>query len=144
MATLGFTVGFIVKVYTSTGNTDVVLKALVATMALTAAVGFLGYKYGAQWISIDFERGLRWALIGLVVLNVIGLFFAGKHMEAFFYFLALSGAILFTLLLLAYHKNLRINAETCKKPLYPQESFGLIIKIVNLFTDIMRLLRRRR
>ncbi len=142
MVLLGILLSITVAYYSSNYK-NIIQTAVILTILLTAITGFLGYKYGASWMSVDFEKWLRWALIALVILSAAGFFIRSPtFMDNYFDFLAGAGLIIFTLLLFAYHKNIRINAETCKKPLYPAESFGLIIKIVNLLQDILRLLAR--
>lgn len=145
MVLLGVMVGLTISAYAGAQNSGVVQTAILLTILITAATGFLGYKYGASWMSVDFEKWLNWSLIGLVILSLGGLFIKdAESADNFFYGLAIMGLIIFTLLLFAYNKNIRIRAESCTKPLYPQESFGLIIKIVNVLQNLMRILGRSR
>lgn len=148
MILLGILIGVSVDAYSggSGKNTmGIVQTTLLITIIITAVTGIMGYRYGAQWMSVDFEKWLFYALVLLVILSLLGLFIKDSiGMDRYFYGLAIAGLILFTLLLFSYNKNLRIRAGTCTVPSYPQESFGLIIKIVNVFQDIMRIIGRRR
>ena len=64
----------------------------------------------------------------------------------FFFIISIISLLIFVLLLLSNHKKLRENSEKCIEgkvvPNYPLESFGLYIKILNIFTDLIRILGR--
>jgi len=59
--------------------------------------------------------------------------------------ISLISLVIFILLLLSNHKKLKENADKCIDgkvvPNYPVESFGLFIKILNIFQDLIRILR---
>lgn len=52
--------------------------------------------------------------------------------------------VIFVLLLLSNHKKLKENADKCIDgkvvPNYPYESFGIFIKMLNIFQDLIRIL----
>jgi hypothetical protein len=121
--------------------TGVLYQAILLTIVVTISTGLIGYYYGEQLISVDFEKYLSAALILLIVSYLIGPFFV-KDIEYFLYIMAGISLVIFILLLLAYNKNIRKRAETCTTPNYPLESFGLIIKIVNVLKNIITLLGR--
>lgn len=122
--------------------TGVLYQAILLTIIATIATGLIGYYYGEQLISVDFEKYLSGALILLVVAYIIGPFFV-KDIAQFYYIMAGISLVIFILLLLAYNKNIRQRAETCTTPNYPLESFGLIIKIVNVLKDLIILLGKK-
>jgi FtsH-binding integral membrane protein len=111
------------------------------TIVITAVMGFIGFKYGKSFITYDFDKYLRWALVALVIAGFAGLFL---NMPNMMLYLSVAGVIIFSLLIMSYNNKLRERAKTCVKPLYPKESFGLIIKIANLLQDVMYLLARSR
>ena len=123
--------------------TGVLYQAIVLTILVTVVTGYIGYYYGDKLISVDFERYLTYALIAYVITYVVGSFLV-KDTESFFYVMAAIGLVIFILLLLAYNKNIRKRAAECTVPNYPKESFGLIIKIVNVLQQLLRLLGKGR
>lgn len=135
---LGLMLSVSVQLY---GHMDmnIVYIAFVITIIVTAIMGFIGFKYGKSFITYNFDKYLKWALITLIILSFIGLFLNIPNMRLY---LAIAGVIIFSLLLVSYNNKLRENAKTCVTPLYPKESFGLIIKIINLLQDVMYLVAR--
>ncbi len=120
---------------------NIIYLGILITIVITAVVGFIGYKFGKEFITVDFDKYLRWALVALIVASFGGIFVNNPN---YWYFITIASLIIFSLLLLSYNNTIRKNAETCKIPNYPDESFGLIIKIVNILQDVMYLLARNR
>ena len=137
---LGLVLSVSVQVY---GHMDmnIVYMGFFITIVITAVMGFIGFKYGKSFITYDFDKYLRWALVALVISGFAGLFLNIPNMMLY---LSIAGVIIFSLLIMSYNNKLRDRAKTCVTPLYPKESFGLIIKIANLFQDVMYLLARSR
>jgi FtsH-binding integral membrane protein len=137
---LGLVLSVSVQVY---GHMDmnIVYMGFIITIVITAVMGFIGFKYGKSFITYDFDKYLRWALVALVISGFAGLFLNIPNMMLY---LSIAGVIIFSLLIMSYNNKLRERAKTCVTPLYPKESFGLIIKIANLFQDVMYLLARSR
>lgn len=133
---LGFLTTFTLYFGVLTGT---LYQAIILTILITIATGYIGYNYGDKLISIEFEKYLSYALLALLLASIFGPFLV-KDTENFYYVLAAIGLVIFVLLLLAYNKNIRKRAKECKVPNYPKESFGLIIKIVNVFKDLIILL----
>jgi FtsH-binding integral membrane protein len=119
----------------------IIYMGFFITIIVTAIMGFIGFKYGKSFITYDFDKYLRWALIALVIASFAGLFLNIPNLQ---YYLAIAGVLIFSLLIMSYNNKLRERAKTCVTPLYPKESFGLIIKIANLLQDVMYLLARSR
>jgi hypothetical protein len=130
--------------------TGVVGLAGILTVVIVIATGLLGYYMGDKIITFDWDRYLTYALIGLIIVLVIGQIFITDYetMLTFIYITSIMGLIIFVLLLLSNHKKLKENADKCVDgkviPNYPQESWGLVIKIVNVFTDLIRILGIRK
>lgn len=123
--------------------TGVLYQAILLTIIVTIVTGLIGYYYGEQLISVDFEKYLSVALVLLIIAYIIGPYFV-KDIVQFYYIMAGISLVIFILLLLAYNKNIRQRAETCTTPNYPLESFGLIIKIVNVLKNIITLLSKNK
>lgn len=137
---LGLLLSVSVQVY---GHIDmnIIYMGFFITIVITAVMGFIGFKYGKSFITVDFDKYLKWALVALVISSFAGLFL---NIPNLWVYLSIAGVIIFSLLIMSYNNKLRENAKTCVTPLYPKDSFGLIIKIANLLQDVMYLLARYR
>jgi len=134
--------------------TDVVGLAGILTVVIVIVVGLLGYYMGDKIITFDWDYYLRIALIGIIILSFIGLFIGLYFIRdpniiiTFFYIISILSLIIFILLLLSNHKKLKENSEKCIDgkvvPNYPLESWNLVIKIVNIFADLIRILAVRK
>ena len=130
--------------------TGVVGLAGILTVVIVIVVGLLGYYMGDKIITFDWDYYLRFALIGLIVVSIVGYMFINDvaTMLTFIYVLSIIGLIIFVLLLLSNHKKLKENSGKCIDgqvvPNYPKESWSLVIKIVNIFSDLVRILGIRR
>ena len=134
--------------------TGVVGLAGILTVIIVIIVGLLGYYMGDKIITFDWDYYLRIALIGIIILSFIGLFLGLYFIRdpntiiTFFYIISILSLIIFILLLLSNHKKLKENSEKCIDgkvvPNYPLESWNLVIKIVNIFADLIRILAVRK
>jgi hypothetical protein len=128
----------------------VVGMAGLFTVAIVIITGLLGYYYGDKLITFDWDYYLRIALIGLILVYIVGIFFIRDATQAVNYIYALSiiSLIIFVLLMLSYHKKLKEISEKCIDgqvvPNYPLESWQLVIKIVVVFKDLIRILGIRK
>ena len=116
------------------------------TILITIVVGFLGYYYGNEIVTFDWDTYLNYALLFLVIVMFIGIFTITNPttMMMFYYVVSIISLIIFVLLLLSNHKQLKQNADKCIDgqvvPNYPVESFNIFIKILNIFQDLVRIL----
>jgi hypothetical protein len=117
----------------------VLYPAIAITIGLTILMGYIGYKYGASFITVDFDKYLKYALFGLIVWTFILPFFV-RDTKNLLLLISIPSAIIFCLLLMSYNNKLRKNSEKCKVPNYPDEAIGLVIKIGNLLADVIRIL----
>ena len=126
--------------------TDVVGLSSMLTILITIVVGFLGYYYGDEIVTFDWDKYLNIALLVLVIIMFIGMFMITNPatMTMFYYIVSIIGLIIFVLLLLSNHKQLKQNADKCIDgkvvPNYPVESFNIFIKMLNIFQDLVRIL----
>lgn len=138
--------------------TDVVGLAGILTIVIVIVVGLLGYYLGDKIITFDWDYYLYIALIALFIVVIIGGIFISMVMRdvnkllTFMYVISIISLVIFVLLLLSNHKKLKENSDKCIDgqvvPNYPLESWRLVIKIVNIFGDLIhifaiRKLRRR-
>jgi hypothetical protein len=120
-------------------SVDVLYPAIAITIGLTFIMGYIGYKYGSSFITVDFDKYLRYALFGLIIWSFIIVIFMRDTKNILLY-TGIPGVIIFSLLLMSYNNKLRKNSDKCKVPNYPDEAIGLVIKIGNLLADIIRIL----
>ena len=128
--------------------TDVVGLAGILTIIITMIVGYLGYYYGNEIVTFDWDKYLNIALMVLIITIMIGTFIISisnpDNMMMFYYIVSIISLVIFVLLLLSNHKKLKENSEKCIDgkvvPNYPVESFSIFIKMLNIFTDLIRIL----
>lgn len=113
--------------------------SIIITIILTTIMGFIGYKYGNKFITINFDKYLKYALFTLIIWVLIARFLI-KNPITLLFAISIPSAIIFCLLLMSYNNQLRKNQEICKVPNYPKEALGLVIKIGNLLGDVIRIL----
>lgn len=120
------------------------------TVGIVVATGLVGYYYGDTLVKFDWDFYLTIALIAWIVIFIIGrlLVRTPAEMVNFIYIMAIASLIIFILLLVSYFKKLKQNANKCVDgtivPNYPLESWQLVIKMVNVFVDMIRILGIRK
>ena len=130
--------------------TDVVGLAGILTIVIVIVVGLLGYYLGDKIITFDWDYYLNIALWILIIVAVIGAIFIHdiNTRLTFIYTISIISLVIFVLLLLSNHKKLRENSDKCIDgqvvPNYPLESWGLVIKMVNIFSNLIRILAVRK
>lgn len=120
------------------------------TIGIVLATGLVGYYYGDSLITFDWDFYLMWALVAWIVIFMAGMWMVKTSSELvnFIYIMSIASLIIFVLLLLSYFKTLKQNANKCVDgtmvPNYPLESWKLVIKMVNVFIDMIRILGIRK
>uniref|UniRef100_A0A6C0EZY9 Inhibitor of apoptosis-promoting Bax1 n=1 Tax=viral metagenome TaxID=1070528 RepID=A0A6C0EZY9_9ZZZZ len=128
--------------------TGVVGIAGILTLVITIVVGLLGYYNGDSIVTFNWNIYLNYALMILIAIIILGPYFisTSEGMNNFIVVISFISLIIFILLLLANHKKLKENADKCIDgkvvPNYPLESYGIVIKIVNIFQDLINILGR--
>ena len=128
----------------------VIGMAGLITIAIVISTGLIGYYYGDKLITFDWDFYLIIALIILIGVILVGMFFVrtASQVITYIYVVSIVSLIIFIMLLLSYHKKLRENADKCVDgkvvPNYPLESWQLVIKIANVFVDLLRILGIRK
>ena len=126
--------------------TNVVGIAGMLTILITIVVGYLGFYYGDEIVSFDWDKYLNYMLWVLIIIIIIGsiIITNPETMYIFYIVISIISLIIFVLLLLSNHKKLKQNADKCIDgqvvPNYPVESFGIFIKMLNIFQDLVRIL----
>jgi hypothetical protein len=117
----------------------VLYQAILITIGITIVMAFIGYKYGHLFITVDFDKYLRYSLVALIIWSLLAQLFIS---DPFTLILSISipSVIVFSLLLMSFNNQLRKNQKTCVVPNYPNEAIGLVIKIGNILSDVIRLL----
>ena len=136
--------------------TNVLGNAGLYTCIIVIITGLLGYYKGDYIVRFDWDYYLFICLallIGIMFIGFIYIFMYNPPLEKiimFIYIISIISLIIFVLLLLSVHKKLKANAEKCINgngtviPNYPVQSFAIIIKIYNIFTDLVRILGLRK
>ena len=126
--------------------TNVVGMAGMLTILITIVVGFLGYFYGNEIVTFDWDKYLNYALFMLIIVMIVGPLMITDPNSMYLFYMSVSiiALIIFVLLLLSNHKKLKENADKCIDgkvvPNYPVESFNIFIKMLNIFQDLIRIL----
>lgn len=124
---------------------NVVGIAGISTILITIGVGLLGYYYGDEIVTFDWDKYLNYALMALIGIIFIGMFIIEnpETMVNFIFIISILILIIFILLLLSNHKKLKENSEKCidgkTVPNYPVESFNIFIKMLNIFQELIRI-----
>lgn len=120
------------------------------TVGVIVATGLVGYYYGDALITFNWDFYLTCALVAWIVIFTIGMWMVKTPTEIinFIYIMSIASLIIFVLLLISYFKTLKQNANKCVDgtmvPNYPLESWKLVIKMVNVFIDMIRILGIRK
>jgi len=126
--------------------TNVVALAGMLTILITIVVGYLGYHYGDEIVIFDWDKYLNYMLFILIIIIVIGSVIIKDIQTIYMFYIIISILLLiiFVLLLLSNHKLLKKNADKCIDgqvvPNYPVESFSIVIKMLNIFQELIRIL----
>jgi hypothetical protein len=126
--------------------TNVVGMAGMLTILITIVVGYVGYYYGNEIVTFNWDKYLNFALLILIVVMITGplMITNSSTMIVFYYIVSIIALLIFILLLLSNHKKLKQNADKCIDgkvvPNYPVESFNIFIKMLNIFQDLVRIL----
>lgn len=125
--------------------------AIGITLVLVSILSYVGIKYGKDLIKHDWDIYLRYGLFALIIIYFLLpllmplLIKLGLEQNTIYIILSLISIIVFSLLIMSYNKKLNERSRLCYKnnnPNYPQESVGLIVKIMNILIDIINLLGR--
>ena len=117
----------------------VLYQAILITIGITIVMAFIGYKYGHLFITVDFDKYLRYALVALIICSLLAPLFI-KDPFTLILSISIPSVIVFSLLLMSFNNQLRKNQKKCVVPNYPEEAIGLVIKIGNILSDVIRLL----
>ena len=131
-------------------------NAAIYTCVIVIIIGLLGYYKGDYIVRFDWDYYLIISLIALFIIIIIGIICIivyKPQLETFIkfiYIISIISLIIFMLLLLSDHKKLKENADKCINgkgaviPNYPTQSFTIIIKMYNIFTDLIHILGLRK
>lgn len=130
--------------------TGLLQTAIMITLVITVIVAYIGIKHGKTIVLFDWDKYLRFGMFGLVIAYFTLMAFPikdDKTRDMVYTGLSIFSLTLFILLLLSFNKKLTERAEEChtdNNPNYPKESVGIIIKMINIFQDVLILLVRRK
>ena len=143
---------FIIPLIKYSRELNVLNNAWIYTCIIVIITGLLGYYKGDYIIRFDWDYYLYISLIALFIIIIIGILCIIVYKPKlgilinFIYIINIISLIIFILLLLSVHKQLKENAEKCINgkgtiiPNYPTQSFTIIIKIYNIFANLIHIL----
>ena len=120
--------------------TSVLSSTLFTTLSIVIILTAIAF-YKPEWISLSWQPILLVLLIAGILLK-IGLMVFTKDTGTYnkwSIILSYGFVILFSLLLLYDTKKLQVNAMNCKIPNYINESIGIFLDILNLFSNLTRI-----
>ena len=132
----------IYPMYLILSNENIFMKTLISVVFIVlilTAIAFLKPEY----ISLSWGNGLLVALTCGIIIHLVQYFIGGTSSK-FNLLLSYFFVLLFSLYLLYDTKVLQVKAANCKNmldnlkiyPNYPRESLGIILDILNLFTNL--------
>ena len=130
-----------------------ILTAILLTLLLTTTLTLIVFFKPDLIKTQTWGLYLGIGLIGLILGSLIPLFVcmvkncSNSFLNSWSYYIAIVGVILFSFLLLYRTKIVVENAEKCKSPEnadYVKESTDLFVTIINIFLDILRILRGKK
>lgn len=118
---------------------EVLNSALLTTLMVVLFITGIAF-YKPELISLSWGGYLLMALVIGIILRITSFFLisdASTFNNVSYYF-AYAFIVLFVFLLLYDTKKLQVNAEKCVVPDYINESIGIFLDIINLFSNITR------
>ncbi len=123
-------------IYYRTKQANTFLIVLMTTLVLVFGLTMLAF-YKPEMILLSWGTGLFVALIVGVIFNIMLLFFGrGASANKMMVMLSYGFILLFSLYILHDTKKLQVNAKICVKPDYINESMGIFLDVINLFSRI--------
>ncbi len=93
-----------------------------------------------QYIKLSWASALMTALLGLIVMRLIGMFI--PFSSTMHYWLSYIGLLLFSIFMLYDTKKLIVKAKQCIKADYVNDSMGVFLDGLNIFLDVFSLRSR--
>jgi len=120
--------------------TSVLSSTLFTTLSIVIILTAIAF-YKPEWISLSWQPILLVLLVAGILLKM-GLMIFTRDAQSYnkwSLILSYGFVILFSFLLLYDTKKLQINAKNCKIPNYINESIGIFLDIINLFSHLTRI-----
>ena len=127
-------------IYLYTKLNNVFLKTLITTLIIVIILTAVAF-YKPQLISLSWGPILITLLLIGIIMSMLNIFM-NKNKQSqnkWSYILSYSFVILFSFLLLYDTKKLQVNAQKCIIPDYINESIGIFLDIINLFSNLGRI-----
>jgi FtsH-binding integral membrane protein len=127
-------------IYIFTKMNNVFLKTLITTLIIV--IGLTGVAfYKPELISLSWGPILITILFIGIIMRLLNIFLNKDNVSQnkWSYILSYGFVILFSFLLLYDTKKLQVNAKKCIIPDYINESIGIFLDIINLFSNMGRI-----
>ena len=128
--------------YIILSNENIFMKTLISVVVIVLILTTIAFLK-PEYISLSWGSGLLVALTCGIIIQLVQYFIGGTSSK-FNLVLSYFFVLLFSLYLLYDTKVLQVKAANCKNmldtfkiyPNYPRESLGIILDILNLFTNL--------
>lgn len=126
-------------IYKVAQHAEVLNSALLTTLMVVLFITAIAF-YKPELISLSWGGYLLMALVIGIILRITSYFLISDSstFNTVSYYFAYAFIVLFVFLLLYDTKKLQVNAEKCVVPDYINESIGIFLDIINLFSNITR------
>lgn len=116
---------------------SILSSTIFTTFSLVVILSIIAF-YKPEFISLSWGPILFILLVAGLILRIGLYLFSSKDTSKFSILLSYGFIILFSFLLLYDTKKMQINAQNCNIPNYINESLGIFLNIINLFSNISR------
>jgi len=124
---------FPVYIFTRYNNT--LISTLLTTLTVVIVLSIFAF-YKPELISLQWGTILFMLLLSGIVLSIFNLIFNKNDKYNLSFWLSYGFIVLFSFFILYDTKKLQVNAKNCIQADYINESIGLFLDIINLFTNI--------
>ena len=122
-------------IYKLSELSSILSSTIFTTFSLVVILSIIAF-YKPELISLSWGPILFILLVAGLILRIGLYLFSSKETSKFSILLSYGFIILFSFLLLYDTKKMQINAINCKIPNYINESLGIFLDIINLFSNI--------
>jgi len=120
-------------IYQYTKDNDIFLKTTITCLVIVLSLTFIAFikpEFTLSWGPV-----LLVLLIAGIIMRLCDIFLNKNKNNNWTYYLSYFFVFIFSFLLLYDTKKLQVNAKTCKDPDYINESIGIFLDIINIYSN---------
>jgi len=121
-------------IYQYTKDNDIFLKTTITCLVIVLSLTFIAF-IKPEFISLSWGPVLLVLLIAGIIMRLCDIFLNKNKNNNWTYYLSYFFVFIFSFLLLYDTKKLQVNAKTCKDPDYINESIGIFLDIINIYSN---------